>query len=59
MPTATRRRWRRRCARDEEFEAVYQVLGEDGRIYWVSTLGARVPVAGTHSPEWEDGHRQP
>lgn len=44
--------------KDEDFEAVYQVLGEDGRLYWVSTRGARVPVEGTRSPEWESAQRR-
>ena len=36
----------------EEFEAVYQVIGNDKRIYWVSSLGSRIPVDGTESDEW-------
>lgn len=36
----------------EEFEAVYQVIGNDRRIYWVSSLGSRIPVEGTESDEW-------
>lgn len=36
----------------EEFEAVYQVIGNDQRIYWVSSLGSRIPVEGTESDEW-------
>jgi murein DD-endopeptidase MepM/ murein hydrolase activator NlpD len=36
----------------EEFEAVYQVIGNDQQIYWVSSLGSRVPVDGTASDDW-------
>ena len=36
----------------DTFEAVYQVVGSDGRIYWVSRFGGRVPVAGTEAPGW-------
>ena len=36
----------------DTFEAVYQVVGNDGRIYWVSRFGGRVPVAGTEAPGW-------
>lgn len=36
----------------DEFRAVYQVIGNDKRIYWVSTLGSRVPVEGTSAPDW-------
>lgn len=36
----------------DEFRAVYQVIGNDKRIYWVSTLGSRVPVEGTSAPGW-------
>jgi murein DD-endopeptidase MepM/ murein hydrolase activator NlpD len=39
-------------ARGDDFEALYQVLGNDRRVYWVSTRGSRVPVAGTHAPDW-------
>jgi murein DD-endopeptidase MepM/ murein hydrolase activator NlpD len=41
--------------RGEEFEAVYQVIGNDKRIYWVTRLGSRVPVDGTQSEEWTQG----
>jgi hypothetical protein len=41
--------------RGEEFEAVYQVIGNDKRIYWVTRLGSRVPVEGTQSVEWTQG----
>ncbi|MCC6382635.1 MAG: hypothetical protein IT304_08990 [Dehalococcoidia bacterium] len=37
----------------EDFEATYQMVGLDGRRYWVSTRRARVPVEGTHSPDWD------
>lgn len=36
----------------DTFEAVYQVVGNDGRIYWVSKFGARVPVEGTAAERW-------
>jgi murein DD-endopeptidase MepM/ murein hydrolase activator NlpD len=36
----------------DEFEAVYQVMGTDKKIYWVSKISTRVPVDGTHSDEW-------
>lgn len=36
----------------EEFDAVYQVIGNDRRIYWISSLGSRIPVEGTTSEEW-------
>jgi len=36
----------------EDFEAVYQVLGSDERIYWITTRGSRVPVIGTRSDDW-------
>lgn len=39
----------------ETFGAVYQVVGNDGAIYWVSTRGARLPVKGTSAPEWLTG----
>lgn len=39
-------------AAGEEFEAVYQVIGNDRRIYWISSLGSRIPVEGTESDAW-------
>jgi murein DD-endopeptidase MepM/ murein hydrolase activator NlpD len=39
-------------AEGEEFEAVAQVLGGAGDLYWISTRGSRVPLDGTASPEW-------
>lgn len=36
----------------DTFEAVYQVVGNDGRIYWVSTRGGRVPAEGTTAAGW-------
>jgi murein DD-endopeptidase MepM/ murein hydrolase activator NlpD len=35
----------------EVFEAQYLVYGVDRRWYWVSTLGSRIPVAGTASDD--------
>jgi murein DD-endopeptidase MepM/ murein hydrolase activator NlpD len=35
----------------ETFEAQYLVYGVDRRWYWVSTLGSRIPVAGTMAAE--------
>jgi murein DD-endopeptidase MepM/ murein hydrolase activator NlpD len=40
-------------AKGDDFEAVAQVLGNDGHVYWVSTRGSRVPVEGTACDEWE------
>jgi murein DD-endopeptidase MepM/ murein hydrolase activator NlpD len=31
----------------EQFKAVYIVIGQDGTPFWVSTLGSRIPLAGT------------
>jgi murein DD-endopeptidase MepM/ murein hydrolase activator NlpD len=42
-------------AKGDEFEAVYQVLGDAGEIFWVSTRGSRVPVLGTTAPDWHGG----
>jgi hypothetical protein len=39
-------------AKGDDFEAVYQVLGNDRRVYWVTSRGSRVPVEGTSAPEW-------
>jgi murein DD-endopeptidase MepM/ murein hydrolase activator NlpD len=39
-------------SKGEDFQAVYQVIGNDKRIYWITTLGSRVPVEGTESDEW-------
>jgi murein DD-endopeptidase MepM/ murein hydrolase activator NlpD len=39
-------------AKGDDFEAVYQVLGNDRRVYWVSTRGSRIPVEGTSAREW-------
>ncbi|MCA9876809.1 MAG: hypothetical protein KC442_03475, partial [Thermomicrobiales bacterium] len=36
----------------DTFEAVYQMVGKDGRIYWVSRFDGRVPVVGTEAPGW-------
>ena len=36
----------------EDFEACYQVLGQDGAIYWITSLRSRVPVIGTESEDW-------
>ena len=36
----------------DTFEAVYQVVGNDGRIYWVSKFSGRVPVEGTTAEGW-------
>lgn len=43
---------RKPLAKGEDFEAVYQVIGNDGAIYWVTSLGSRVPVIGTRSDDW-------
>lgn len=39
--------------RGEDFQAVMQQIGIDGRLYWLSTRAARVPVEGTRSAAWE------
>lgn len=36
-------------AKGETFDAVYTVLGNDGNWYWISSLGSRIPIAGTTS----------
>jgi murein DD-endopeptidase MepM/ murein hydrolase activator NlpD len=43
---------RQPLSKGEEFQAVYQVIGDDKQIYWVTTLSSRVPVEGTRSDEW-------
>ncbi len=43
---------RKPLKKGEEFEAVYQVIGNDANIYWVTTLGSRVPVEGTETEYW-------
>jgi murein DD-endopeptidase MepM/ murein hydrolase activator NlpD len=42
-------------AKGDDFDAVYQVLGNGGEIFWVSTRGSRVPVLGTTAPDWKGG----
>lgn len=37
----------------DTFEAVYQVVANDKTIWWISTLGSRIPVAGTSAPDWK------
>jgi murein DD-endopeptidase MepM/ murein hydrolase activator NlpD len=44
---------RKPLVKDEDFEAVYQVLGNDGRIYWVTTNRSRIPVREARSPDWD------
>jgi murein DD-endopeptidase MepM/ murein hydrolase activator NlpD len=39
-------------AKGDDFQAVYQVIGNDKHIYWVTTNRNRVPVDGTRSEEW-------
>ena len=39
----------------DTFGAVYQVVGNDGNIYWITTRSNRVPVAGTTAPDWTGG----
>lgn len=39
----------------DTFNAVYQVLGNDHNIYWVTTRSNRVPVEGTTAPGWKGG----
>lgn len=39
----------------DTFEAVYQAVGNDGRIYWISKFAGRVPVEGTSAPDWKGG----
>jgi hypothetical protein len=39
-------------AEGDDFEASYQVFGNDRRVYWVTSRGSRVPVEGTSAPEW-------
>jgi hypothetical protein len=39
----------------DTFNAVYQAVGNDGRIYWVSDRAGRVPVEGTTAPDWKGG----
>jgi hypothetical protein len=39
----------------DTFGAVYQALGNDGNIYWITTNSNRVPVEGTVAPGWKGG----
>jgi murein DD-endopeptidase MepM/ murein hydrolase activator NlpD len=39
----------------DTFGAVYQALGNDGNIYWITTNRNRVPVDGTSAPGWKGG----
>ena len=41
--------------RGDTFNAVYQAVGNDGNIYWITTRSNRVPVAGTSAPAWKGG----
>jgi murein DD-endopeptidase MepM/ murein hydrolase activator NlpD len=34
-------------SKGEQFKAVYIVIGQDGTPFWVSSLGSRIPLAGT------------
>jgi murein DD-endopeptidase MepM/ murein hydrolase activator NlpD len=44
---------RKPLEKGEEFDAAYQVISDrDGSIWWVTSLGSRVPVEGTESEEW-------
>lgn len=38
-------------AKDETFDAVYLVIGQDGRPWWVSAMGSRIPVDGTSTKD--------
>jgi hypothetical protein len=44
---------RKPLAKNEDFEAVYQVLGTDGRIYWVTTNRSRILASEARSPDWD------
>lgn len=39
----------------DTFNAVYQALGNDLNIYWITTNRNRVPVEGTTAPDWKGG----
>jgi hypothetical protein len=41
---------RKPLVKDEDFEAIYQVLGTDGRIYWVTTNRSRILASEARSP---------
>lgn len=44
---------RKPLEKGEEFEAAYQVISDrDGSIWWITSLGSRVPVTGTESEDW-------
>lgn len=45
---------RKPLTKDEDFEVVYQVLGNDGRIYWVTKSRSRILAKDARSPEWEE-----
>jgi len=44
---------RKPLAKDEDFEVVYQVLGTDGRIYWVTANRSRILAREARSPDWD------
>jgi hypothetical protein len=44
---------RKPLAKDEAIEVVYQVLGTDGRIYWVTTNRNRILAREARSPDWD------